>query len=586
MIKKIFIPYIVLIGVLLASCEDQLDPLLDSTYPGEFAYGLPEGTEGILMNAYMAIPNRFDHFQENFLDVATDNAVTNAFGTGIYRASTGGINPLSNPVGNWDQAYTQFRHIHLFLDRGLGDGVIYNVADPTTDSLTRVRLKGEAFFLRAWWGFRLLQDFGGKTNDGSALGYPIVIATPSPSEERDLEGVRRNTYEECVQQVLADCDTAIAYLPVDYNGPDLIVGSINRGRASQLAAYALKSRVSLYAASPAYQPGNITQITGMGQFSITGSAEYQQKWERAAQLSQEAVDLVGAPQSLRANLFNPNQTPAEFIWRKYFNNRNMELAHYPPYAYGNAHTGPSQNLVDAFPMQNGFPITDPRSGYDPQDPYQGRDPRLDLVVFYNGRTLNGSPIETFVGGKDSRQVNQEATRTGYYLRKWLSVRNNLLDPENPSNDNHYYALFRRTEVHLNLAEAANEAYGPAGTGPGVNQSALEIIRSIRDAAGIGNDTYVDEVAAMGQDAFRELIQNERRLELAFENHRFYDMRRWLLLLDETIRGIEITKDANDELQFSTIEVEERNFSDIRDYYQPLPYDELMKSPNMINNLGW
>ncbi len=122
MIKKIFIPYIVLIGVLLASCEDQLDPLLDSTYPGEFAYGLPEGTEGILMNAYMAIPNRFDHFQENFLDVATDNAVTNAFGTGIYRASTGGINPLSNPVGNWDQAYTQFRHIHLFWTVDLATG--------------------------------------------------------------------------------------------------------------------------------------------------------------------------------------------------------------------------------------------------------------------------------------------------------------------------------------------------------------------------------------------------------------------------------------------------------------------------------
>ena len=585
--KRRYLIYFVFIGAFaIGSCEDQLDPLIDSTFSEEFAYGLPNGIQGILMNAYVAIPGQFDHYQGNFLDVATDNAVTNDFGTNIYEAATGGISPWSNPLGNWDLAYQQFRNIHLFLDHGLGDGVNYNVADAKTDSLTKVRLKGEAYFLRAWWGFKLLQEFGGKTDLGTALGYTIVTKTPTDEETRDLEGVSRDTYEACVLQILADCDTAITYLPLDYIGGDPIVGTVGTGRASQRAAYALKSRVSLYAASPAYQPDDITRITGMGQFTVTGQSQYLEKWERAAEFAQEAVDNIGAFQSLRANHFNSNNTPAEFIWRRYFSSRNMELLHYPPYEYGDANTGPSQNLVDAFPMQNGFPITDPRSGYDPQNPYQDRDPRLDLNVFYNGRNLNGKPIETFKGGKDSRTVHQEATRTGYYLRKWLSVRDGLVNPENPSNDHHYHVLFRRTEIYLNLAEAANEAYGPTGTGPAINQSAVDIIKSIRSAAGINDDTYVDEMAALGQDAFRVLLQHERRIELAFENHRYFDMRRWLLPLDETVRGVEIVKDVNDELQFSSIDVEARNFRDTRDYYLPLPYDELMKSPNIVNNLGW
>lgn len=585
--KKTYLKYFtLLLGISLWSCEDQLDPRIDVTYTEEFAYTLPERIEGILMNAYAAIPGQFDSYNNNFLDVATDNAVTNAFNTSIYDAATGGISPWSNPIGNWDVAYSQFRNIHLFLDHGLGDHVNYNLEKPETDSLTKVRLKGEAYFLRAWWGFKLLHEFGGKTNSGSALGYPIITKTPGEEEARDLEAVRRDTYETCALQILADCDTAINYLPLTYKGADLVVGNVQIGRASQQAAYALKSRVSLYAASPAYQPDEVTQITGMGQFFVNDAVKYREKWERAATLAQEAVDNIGAFQSLSTNHFNSNNTPDEFIWRKYFNSRGMELRHYPPLEYGDAFTGPSQNLVDAFPMQNGFPIFDVRSGYDPENPYQGRDSRLDLTVFYNGSTLNGKAIETFTGGKDSRTGHQEATRTGYYLRKWLSVRSGLLNPENPGNDHHYHVLFRKTESYLNLAEAANEAYGPEGVGPDIGQSAADIIKSIRNAAGINDNTYVDEVAAQGKDAFRILIQNERRLELAFENHRFFDMRRWVLPLNETVRGVEIAKDIDDNFQYSSMDVEERNFDNIRDYYLPLPYDELMKSPNMENNLGW
>src|SRR5690606_27230843 len=139
------------------------------------------------------------------------------------------------------------------------------------------------------------------------------------------------------------------------------------------------------------------------------------------------------------------------------------------------------------------------------------------------------------GGKDARTGNAQNTRTGYYVRKWLSVKPGLTDIENPGNDHHYHALLRRTELFLNLAEASNEAYGPLGVGPGQSLSAVDIVKAIRSKLGISNHTYIDEIAAIGKDAFRILLQNERRIELAFENQRFFDMRRWLLPLNEDVK---------------------------------------------------
>jgi hypothetical protein len=581
---------ILLLTILISSCEEMsLDPKVENTFGDEYTWKFGDYAEGILMNAYEFIPARFNSYDNNFLDVATDNAVTNDYGSGIYDLATGGgISPVYNPVGNWSRAYDQFRNIHLFLENGIDDDVQYNIVDETADSLERARLKGEAYFLRAWWGFQLLQDFGGKTNTGTALalGYPIVTKSLTDEEMRDLDGLQRNTYEECVQQIIADIDTAVYYLPVKYAGGSNIDGLQGLGRADDRVAQALKSRVLLYAASPAYQDDDIIQITGMGEFTIVDQTNYEAKWIEAAQAAQQTLDvLVGNIPGLRAGFFNRNNTPGEFIWRKYHNDRNLENFNYPPLNYGNGYTGPSQNLVDAFPASNGYPIDDPRSNYDPQDPYAKRDARLTLNVLHNGQNFIGDPLETFVGGKDSKEAHFQGTRTGYYLRKWLNI-GDMLNPENPNNDHHYHALIRKTEILLNFAEASNEAVGPGGIVPGCNQSAVDVVKTIRNNAGFNNHDYVDEVAGQGKDAFRELIQNERRIELAFENHRYYDMRRWLLPLNETVTGMKVTKAADGTLTYEEVEVEERNFNDIRYYYQPIPYNDQVKSRNLINNLGW
>lgn len=578
--------YSVLAGSLF-SCNMDLEPVLDNTYGEEYAFGLPDRTEGFLMNAYANVPNTFvAEYGGDFLDVATDNAVTNAFGSDLYRVGAGAVNPQNNPVGNWSNAYNQFRNIHIFLENGLGDNVTYNLTDPDADMAKRMNLKGEAFFLRAWWGFTLLKQYGGKAQNGEALGYPIVLSSQSFEDAAELESIKRNTYEECVEQIMEDLDSAYLYLPEEYSGGDPILGDQNIGRADRKTTLALKSRLSVYAASPAYQSNEVTVINGMGDFTVVNQAAFEEKWVEAAQHAQEAIDLLGNFSSLKTGDFNNNNTPNEFIWRKYHNNRDLENKNYPISEFGTARTSPSQNLVDAFPMENGYPINDSRSGFDPQNPYEGRDPRLELTVFYNGQNLNGSNLEIYEGGKDSKTGNQENTRTGYYLRKWLSVQNGLLDPVNPSNDHHYHALIRKTEIYLNFAEASNEAFGPTVIGPEMNQSAVDVIKSIRSAAGIKDNSYVDEVAGMGKEAFRDFIQNERRLELAFENQRYFDMRRWIMPLNEPVKGTEINMDEEGNLSFESKEVEKRRFDNVRYYYLPLPYDELVKSPQMINNLGW
>lgn len=286
-----------------------------------------------------------------------------------------------------------------------------------------------------------------------------------------------------------------------------------------------------------------------------------------------------------------NTTPAEFLFRTYFNSRDLENKHFAPYYLGKANTVPSQNLVDAFPMKTtGYPISDTQnSAYDPENPYDGRDNRFYLNIYYQGAVYGktGLPVDVVYGGKDSQFYDPFASRSGYYLAKFLSKNEAMLDPLASTNAQHYYPIFRKAEVFLNYAEAANEAWGPKGKDPdGICKfTAYQVIKTIRQTSGGITDTkYLDEMAA-SKESFRILIQNERRLELAFENQRYYDMRRWLLPLNEAVKGVVVTKEGDD-LIYTSQKVEDRKFDGIRYYYSPLPYYECVKNPNLVNNLGW
>lgn len=592
---KLTLIFILMLG--WTSCEEDLGVKTDNSYGDDLTWSLPDKAEGVLLKAYEGLMDQPDGWAgNNFLDVATDNGVTNDYASGLFRLTAGGITPHTDPVGNWKAAYLNFQYIHLFLENGLGPHIIYDLFDPAIDQSKRNRLRGEAYFLRAWWGFDLLQKYGGLSNDGLALGYPIVLKTVTNSDLGLANQMTRNTYEECVTQITNDCDSAIKYLPITYTGSDGIIGSTQIGRASGQAAYALKSRVNTYAASPAYQ------ATG------TSAADVTSKWIRAAQTSQAAITngLLGNFSALtEADLSGAGlqaATPAEFLLRCWTNSRSMEQRQFPPDFYGQGKTNPSQNLVDAFPMGvNGFPISDPRSGYDPQDPYKNRDKRLDLTVYYQGRVFNGSrPLEIAVNesgipGRDAPGYEYRNTRTGYYVRKWMSVKKDMLfDPATLAavSDYHQYPLLRRAEVYYNLAEALNEAAGPWGTVAGTTHTAVSVMNTVRAAYGITSTVYVSEVAAQGKDAFRQLIMNERRIEFAFENTRYFDLRRCLLPLDEPVNGVKITRTATGLMYEGSdpagpaIEVEKRMLNDERYYYSPIPYDEIIKNPALVQNKGW
>lgn len=572
----------------LTGCKKILEPRIDNTFSEEVNWTLPNKAEGVLIDIYADIPTRFDFYSgNNFLDAATDNAVTNNFNSGIYRIGAGAMASNDNPLGDWTNLYNQIAKANLFLEKGLTANTVYDIVSAANDSIIKRKLKGEAYFLRAWNSFQLLQLYGGKTNSGDALGFPIATTVLSDAEAKNLS-ITRNTYEECATQIMNDCDSAIKYLPLLYTGTDAVFGIRNLGRADLRAAAALKARTALYAASPAYQPDAVTKITTAGQFTLVNATVYNDKWIRATEVARQAITLIGNFSSLKIADFSAATTPADFIWRRFHNNNFMEYAQYPPHEFGNAVTGPSQNFVDAFPMSNGYPISDARSGYNPQNPYAGRDPRLNLNVYFNGGQIDGRQVQLFDSGLDSRTRYFNASRTGYYLKKWLSVKNDLLNPLNPLFDFHYYVMLRKTELYLNFAEAANEAYGPNVIPPGASFSASTVIKNIRKAAGltaVTSDAYVTEVAALGKDAFRNLILNERRLELAFENHRYFDLRRCLLPLNETVKGIGVAKSGNAYI-YTVQDVEPRNLSLIRNYYLPLPYSELSKSPSLVNNLGW
>lgn len=588
-------------AIAFSSCETLFEEKTTNQWDDKYAWEVARIAEGVLMNAYNAIEKRPDSYDNNFLDAATDNAVTNQYGSSIYKLGMGQFSATNNPIGIWGKCYEQFQYINSFLENGLTDKTVYNRKDEAIDARYKERLKGEAHFLRAYWGFRLLQVYGGKTETGEALGYPIQISFVSEEDAANLQITNRDSYEACVNQIIDDCNVAIELLPEVYSGDDPVTAAANIGRATKLVAMALKSRVALYAASPAYQSNDIVEIKEMGKFEVKNVEAYQEKWQAALQAADECVN------SLAFGDFNAmtakdladaaNTTPSEFIFRAFYNNKDIETRHFAPYYYGKAYNTPSQNLVNAFPSINGYPIDDQdNDDYNPNAPYENRDKRFYLNVYYHGAIYGnkGLPVDISEGGKDAQTFNQYASRTGYYLSKFLSKNESMLNPIEPVNSLHYYPMMRKTEVLLNYAEASNEVYGPKnkgsytkkdGTTATCKYSAYDIIKMIREKSGGITDTrYLDEMANDKND-FRTLIQNERRIELAFENHRFFDVRRWLLPLDVTIKGVSVTENS-DGLKYEYYDVERRKLDDIKYYYMPLPYDECVKNPDLVNNLGW
>lgn len=563
-------------SMLSSSCEF-LDPKPMGWLTEEDVLNNHEWTPGILNQVYYNLYEDFiDGNSEGwtihlgiFSDYTTDNAVSvNA----VSRLGTGGWSQEYNRTDTWTLAYSNIRTINYFLENGFDT---WYSRDSVRNVELKKRYKGEAYFLRAWLQWLLLRDYAGPADAGGQemLGFPIITQSISAEAYNHL---KRNSYEECVQQIAADCDTAIAYLPMQYSTTDPITGVINKGRGSGAAALALKSRMFLYAASPAFN-----------------RSSDKTKWQNAAKASYEAIMLTGGLKKLTDYGEFNNTDNDDHIWRSEYRNTNLiESAHYPPSLFGRGECNPAQNLVDAFPMLTGWPISERLSGYDPNRPYRNRDKRFYSYIWHNGLNQIAEKeieLETFEGGADAAGGKKTyGTRTGYYMKKYnADISLNPAETTQRASTDKFVVYFRKAELYLNFAEAANKAYGnPGAKGPGFTFSAKDALKKVRERGGIfpGTDFYTDLMAA-DPNTFEDLVQNERRIEFCFEGYRFYDIRRLMLDMNTAVKGVKIEKTETGELRYEVVEVEKRNYEPHM-VYGPIPYSEILKNNNMIQNYGW
>ena len=554
---------------------DVLMPEDENTYDLNDVKSVVTYAEGILVNAYRNIPVSHDDFT---LSYASDDAVNNVPTSNVKAVVSGGWTSSSNPFDKWNTAYESILYINTFLEE-MGN-IEWYWKNETTNALFAKKLRGEAYALRAWNYFNLLQAHAGIGTNGELLGVPIVdhvLGTENPSDYQIL----RSGFNDLVKFITDDCDSAIAILPgrwtdIGNANVDVAFGARNTNRINGLVARLIKAKTLLYAASPAFSDGTYT---------------YQMAAQAAAELMDENNGLaaINIANGKHVEFYNDADVPnavnlhPEVLWysTRINSSNTWEISNFTPSQYGKGLTNPSQDLVNAFPMADGTPA--PGSKINSSDPYSGRDPRLAKFILYNGAqfTIGGQTvtIDTKAGNQDALgSTDIYATKTGYYLRKFMNVKNVNLDPTVNSGGLHYYTYARYTDALLIFAEAANEAGGPDANIGGYN--ARQVINAIRDRAGITSTAYVN---GLDKTQMTTLIRNERRLEMCFEEQRFWDLRRWEMTTEmkKPVSGVEISADGT---TYNYIEVESRNYSDYQ-IYGPIPYGETLKY-NLIQNLGW
>ena len=598
-----------LTGILaFSSCQDMFEPADENTRQEDAMYEEPQYAHGLLIYAYDRLPYK----TTCQTDVATDDAVINTQSGSLWNMTTGAWAADNDPMTQWDACKDGIQYANKFLT--IVDKVKWAPSADSKQQMFIDRMTGEALGLRAILYYHLLQAHAGYTEEGELLGVPLLTEPEDGSSDYNQP---RASFEACVRQIFADCDRAMDLLPLDYkeiesskdipekykskgaqlSGYNLVFGNAARNLVSGKAVAAVKAQAALLATSPAF-------INGSG---IT--------YEEAATICGKILKLFGGMEFFdkdgniwyknTVKLASSDSEIPEVLWRGNIEKKDdsQENINFPPTLHGSGQINPSQNLVDAFPMANGYPINyadKTKSGYDEKNPYANRDPRLSDDVIFNGMVFKESQIITgnYPNDKneslDNIRNNSQSTLTGYYMKKLLREDAGPTAGSSKSTQQpHVYPRIRATEIFLAYAEIANEAWGATGKGADFKYSAYDVIKKIRERGGIGKDAdgnyvgdpYLDE-CANSKDKMRELIRNERRIELCFENKRFWDIRRWLLPLDETVKGVQIERDeTTEELTYTIIDVENRKFYSYQ-CYGPIPMGEVLKWNNLRQNKGW
>ena len=556
---------------------------------------------------YDIYPNRFDggiwRPGEGGLQTACDECefkVTSHVTDGVMFA-TGTVNPVTISNEPWQTCYKQIRSANVFLA---------NADACPMNSAMKTIYKAEARFLRAWYYAMLLRHYG---------GVPLMGDVVYDNSTIDDVNMKRASYAECVNYIIDQCNMAAEDLPVVRSGDRF-------GRASAAACYALISRVRLYAASKLF---NGTTVTNDPQLSpLVGYAEYsKERWKDAVDAARRVIS-TGMFQIYINHYEKSDKSKPEPGWGFYANYQAYDFTHldsyegntyrlgaysghiftfkrpmgvdreglyYPVTSGGNGNGGyPYLELVESFPMKDGAKIGEGKYEYDPMNPDVNRDPRFKNTFVWNGTKCasgggNTHDIFTYQGVGSTSDAIHNGTRTGYYIRKGAHRDCAANYFVTVSQD---YGMLRYEEVLLNYAEAVNEYYGPDYTevlgteevGP------YYVLKLLRERAGIeaGEDGMYGLKQGMGYEEMQEAIRLERRIELALEGHRFFDVRRWMIAPqtdNATLHGYEITKKLDGSVSGRVITVRQHVFRPAM-YFWPIPYNEVNRSEDLLQNPGY
>ncbi len=463
------------------------------------------------------------------------------------------LDPLATDVVEiYTRMYQGIRNVNVMLSKL--ESVPWD-GSPSNPQL----IKAEMLYLRGFFYFELAKRYGGVVLLDKALAAGENLDLPRSSFDETVEFILNDLQEA---ENLLDTQSAINYnnqRPKEWDDRQY-------GRPTIGAVRALRSRLLLLAASPLHNPGNDAG-----------------KWKQAADAARSIMDM--GKYSLHnnyANLLNQGTPINEYILIKVrgprpFNSGFMPDFIMPPSSGGaQGLLNPTQNHVDLYEMSNGRAITDPTSGYNPQNPYANRDPRFYANIIYNDMTWQNRKIQMWVGGTDYQPGSSSFTRTRYYCRKlWPEVYRGGSTATAILN----FVFFRYGEVLLNYAEALNEAEGPvAGVYAAVNQ--------IRTRAGMPNLP-----TGLSKEQMRARIHNERAVELAFEEHRWWDILRWKKgkeIVAPTIKAMDVVREGN-RFIYNVVPmaaIYQRVFEDHMHLY-PIPRAEVDKSRGvMVQNPGW
>lgn len=583
--KKFFVNIIIamLVAGGFTSCSDFLDKESDLTLSNEQIFSKFENTRGFLANVYTYLPDAFAGYTDAdrygaSRDCMTDNAMPYWNGLYYHNILADSYDATNHTFAEkyWTSDTHGIRAANTFMENAR-ESVIGNAVKSGDDNRLYDRSVAEARLIRAILHMDMVGWFG---------AIPIMDKVLTNEE---AAAITRTPAVDALRWIANECDSVKDALPFRYANENE-----NWGRVNGATAYALKSRALLYLASPLNNAGNSAAL-----------------WQEAADAALEFI-TVNARQSNPYTLYttsdnDPNQNYYQcFVSTPHLNNElilsrsewttyDVELNCAPAGFAGRVtavgRTNPTQNLVDAYETINGLPI-DQDPTYDASNPYANRDPRLEQTILHDGSIWGVAQSDeqravdtSYPNGADWQPALHGGTTTSYYTKKFV----NNISFKDPQANPHACPIFRYAEILLNAAEALNEA--------GRTEQAYQYVNQVR--ARVGMPAY----AGMTQQNLRERIQNERRVELCFEDHRFFDERRWKLFEGKTAAsetnlprykqvyniwsalithdGDNVTYEYVHETRHAT-----RGFNSPKNYYFPIPDEETKKARGLGQNTGW